>query len=217
MSRLTRSWSGVLGAWRDRVAPRGLLLTVLASAAALSGCASPERTPPSPYVTATEADRSTSKAEQLTRQAEKLLESDPPEAERVLRDAIAWDLYHGPAHNNLGVLCLRQGRLYEAALEFEWAKKTMPGHPDPRFNLALTFERAGRSDEALAMYDTALEVYDGHIASMQAIARLQVKRGRADARTREFLGEIALRGESERWREWAGGQLSAGPRETVTR
>lgn len=203
MSGLTRSWSGVLGAWRDHVAPCGLLLAMAASSVEMSGCASRERTPPSPYVTATEADRSTSKAEQLTRQAERLLESDPPDAERILREAIAWDIYHGPAHNNLGVLCLRQGRLYEAANEFEWARKTMPGHPDPRFNLALTFERAGRTDEALAMYGTALEVYDGHIASVQAIARLQVKRGRADARTREFLSEIALRGESERWREWA--------------
>ena len=35
----------------------------------------------------------------------------------------------------------------------------MPGHPGPRMNLALTLERAGRIDEAMATYDTALEVY----------------------------------------------------------
>jgi Tfp pilus assembly protein PilF len=186
-----------------RLVTRGLVAAAMAMTVPLVGCASQPRTPPSPYVTATEADRNTGRAEQLTRDAVALLDGDPVEAERILREAIAWDIYHGPAHNNLGVLCLRRGRLYEAANEFEWARKTMPGHPDPRFNLALTFERAGRTDEALAMYGTALEVYDGHIASVQAIARLQVKRGRADARTREFLDEIALRGESERWREWA--------------
>jgi tetratricopeptide (TPR) repeat protein len=86
----------------------------------------------------------------------------------------------------------------------------MPGHPDPRFNLALTLERAGRTDEALAMYDTALEVYGEHMPSMQAIARLQVKRGRADARMIDFLNAIALRGEAESWRTWARDRLAVG-------
>lgn len=215
MRRTTRSAAADgTEAWAARrAAALAHVAAAAAAAIALAGCVSRPRTPPSPYVTATESDRSPSRAEALTREAAALLDGDPAGAERILREAIAWDLYHGPAHNNLGVLCLRQGRLYEAANEFEWARKTMPGHPDPRFNLALTFERAGRTDEALAMYGTALEVYDGHIASMQAIARLQVKRGRADARTREFLSEIALRGESERWRDWAKGRLTSASKE----
>jgi Flp pilus assembly protein TadD len=100
------------------------------------------------------------------------------EAEAILREALAADLYHGPAHNNLGVVYLRQGRLYEAANEFEWARKLMPGNPDPRFNLALTLERAGRTGEALAMYGTALEVEEGHLPSMQALARWAAARDR---------------------------------------
>lgn len=105
--------------------------------------------------------------------------------------------------NNLGTLYLDQGKLYEAAGEFEWARKLMPGHPDPRMNLALTLERAGRTDDALATYATALEVYPGHIPTIQALTRLQLRAGRADHRTAEFLDEIAMRGETDEWKTWA--------------
>jgi tetratricopeptide (TPR) repeat protein len=183
--------------------PAGLAGLVGLAVVGAIGCSSSGKASASPYATPSESDRSTVRAEALTRKAVALMDGDPAEAESILREALVADLYHGPAHNNLGVLYLRQGELYEAANEFEWARKVMPGHPDPRFNLAMTLERAGRTDEALAMYDTAIEVYGEHMPSMQAIARLQVKRGDVDARTREFLDEIALRGETERWREWA--------------
>jgi Flp pilus assembly protein TadD len=84
-----------------------------------------------------------------------------------------------------------------------WARKLLPGLPDPRMNLALTLERAGRTEEALATYATALEVYPDHLATMEALALLQVRSGKRDERTDRLLSEIALRGESERWREWA--------------
>jgi len=38
---------------------------------------------------------------------------------------------------------------------------------------------------------------------MQAIARLQCGPGKADEHTPEMLREIALRGETETWRQWA--------------
>jgi len=77
-------------------------------------------------------------------------------AEDLLRQALVADLVYGPAHNNLGVVYLERGDLYAAANEFEWARKLMPGHPDPRTNLALTLERAGQEYRALARYDPAL-------------------------------------------------------------
>jgi len=82
----------------------------------------------------------------------------------------------------------------------------MPGHPDPRMNLALVLEKAGRTDEALAMYATALEVYPEHVPTMQALTRLQLRSGKADDRTVSMLDEIALRGDTPRWRDWAKSQ-----------
>lgn len=121
----------------------------------LAACGSTRASDPSPYSEPTEALRDTVKAERLTKEAADLMTGDAAEAEELLHQALAADLFFGPAHNNLGVLFLQRGELYEAAHEFEWARKLMPGHPDPRFNLAMTLERAGQVEEALASYSAA--------------------------------------------------------------
>jgi len=123
-----------------------------------------------PYEPPEAVERSTVLAERLSREAAEVMAEDPERAEQLLRRALSADLFFGPAHNNLGVLFLKQGRLYEAAEEFEWARKLMPGHPDPRMNLALTLEQAGKTDEAIATYKTALEVWPGHVPTTQAVA-----------------------------------------------
>jgi cytochrome c-type biogenesis protein CcmH/NrfG len=79
----------------------------------------------------------------------------------------------------------------------------MPGHADPRMNLALTLETAGHTEDAMSTYRTALEVSPDHIQAIQALARLQCKSGKKDAKTAEALQVIARRGETLRWREWA--------------
>ena len=182
------------------------LLVVVLLTAVLAGCASSGRRS-SPYTVQSEDARDPREADRLNGEAVKLMDSDPVEAEELLRQALSADLYHGPAHNNLGVLYLEQGLLYQAANEFEWARKLMPGHPDPRLNLALTLERAGRVDEALDAYAAALEAYPGHIGALPGRTRLQLREGRMAEATDDALREIALRGENDRWREWARGQM----------
>jgi tetratricopeptide (TPR) repeat protein len=179
----------------------GLILLV-------GGCASSRGVAAGPYAPVSESDRDGERAKELNAEGARLIDADPVKAERLLREALTADLYQGPAHNNLGVLYLKQGKLYEAAGEFEWAKKLMPGHPDPRLNLALTLEKAGRTEEALATYATALEVYPDHLPSIEAMAMLQVRAGKINDRTRRMLEEIALRGETQGWRDWARSQMA---------
>ncbi len=188
-----------------------LVFLLLAAAPAPLGCAS-SRGGSGPYATQSEQSRDPAAAQRLSLEAAAILEAPGPlgpedyaRAEGLLRQALTADLYHGPAHNNLGIVYLKQSppKLYEAAGEFEWARKLLPGHPDPRLNLALTMERAGRVDEAIANCRTALEVYPDHLASMQQLARLQVKHAKADAETPRLLSEIALRGSTPKWQEWA--------------
>lgn len=189
--------------------PPQLLVMVLAALIALQGCSSSSST--NPYTSQNEGARNSAKAQHLTMEAAEHMADDPEKAERLLREALAADLWHGPAHNNLGVILLKREAWYEAAGEFEWARKLMPGHPDPRMNLALTLEKAGRVDEALATYQTALEVYPGHIPTIQALTRLQLRSRQPDNRTQGFLREIALAGETQHWRAWAQERLALEP------
>lgn len=167
----------------------------------LPACASRHST--SPYAPQSDLRRDPSRADQLNIQAADLMATNPAKAEALLRDALSADLYHGPAHNNLGVLFLKRGDLYAAAAEFEWSRKLLPGHPDPRMNLALALESAGKTDDAIATYKTALEVFPNHLPTTQALARLHVRANKADDTTRAMLEEVALRGETQRWKDWA--------------
>lgn len=166
-----------------------------------SGCAARQV---GPYAPRGDRERDTRRADEYNRRAADLMNDRPEEAERLLLEALSVDIFHGPAHNNLGVVYLRRGRLYEAAGEFEWARKLMPGHPDPRVNLAITLERAGRTEDAMASYRAALEVLPGDIGALQGLTRIELMNGRTTAETRDRLGIISIRGESEAWRNWAG-------------
>ena len=179
------------------------MIALYALTALGSACASPEV---GPYQVPEATQRDTTRAEALTREAEDLMEAEPDAAEILLREALTADLFHGPAHNNLGVLFLKGGKLYEAAHEFEWARKLLPGHPDPRVNLALVLEAAGKVDEALAAYDAALEVSSDYLPAMMGAASLTVRAGRNDSRIGEWLDGIVLRSGDPTWQGWARAQ-----------
>ena len=98
---------------------------------------------------------------------------------------------------------LHQKKLYEAAHEFEWARKLLPGNPDPRVNLALTLERAGRLDEAFKTYETALEVAPEDLSAIEGLASLTVRTGRDEPRLRSWLEQITLGATDPSWATWS--------------
>ena len=184
-----------------RLVAAGLSLLAMASCQDSSG-------PRSAYEPLSEDRRDPAAAQKLALEAADLLASDPAKAESLLREALADDLYCGSAHNNLGVIYLKQSKLYEAANEFEWSRKLMPGHPDPRVNLALTLEHAGKTDDALATYRTALEIYPDYLPALEGLASLQLRTAKPDASTHHALEEISLRASTSTWGAWAREQLT---------
>ena len=173
----------------------------------LMGCRSGAPASSGPYGGASEAARDAVRAQELSSRAADLIDTDPDQASELLRAALSADLFFGPAHNNLGVLYLKEGKLYEAANEFEWARKLMPGHPDPRMNLALTLEKAGQVDEAIRTYETALEVYPGHLPTLQALARVESARGCTDEHQRSRLESVSIQSRNSAWAKWARREL----------
>ena len=188
-------------------------LSHLAALAMTLGCgaACKSTAPASVYSPPSAENRDSARAEKLTREAAELIDSDPDRAEELLRNALAADLYHGPAHNNLGVVFLGRGNLYEAAHEFEWARKLMPGHPDPRVNLGIVMDTAGRTAEARTAYEAALDVWPGYVPAMQGLASLAVRTNERSEELRGWLERIALEGEDHQWRAWARGKLARTP------
>ena len=74
--------------------------------------------------------------------------------------------------------------------------------------MALTLEKAGQVDEAIRTYEAALEVYPGHVATTQALARLHVQSRRDSDQLEGWLDIIALQGETPDWRQWAAQERS---------
>lgn len=176
------------------------LLILLIALTAGAGCQSGT---PGPYAEQSALKRDTARAQELSQRAADLIHSDPAEAERLLREALAHDLHFGPAHNNLGVIFLAQGRLYEASSEFEWARKLMPGQPDPRINLAIALERSGQIEDAIMAYEAVLEIRPELDIAMIGLAATQLKHRRANEQTAELLGRIARNGKNPAVTEWA--------------
>jgi hypothetical protein len=60
----------------------------------------------------------------------------------------------------------------------------------------------------MATHATALEVYSDHLPTLQPLARPQLRHDRTDERMPEMLNEIAVRGETPEWRDWASYQIT---------
>lgn len=220
MSQTKNTWRGRGGIREETRATRALRLGVLvicllpapmryvASAFALFSCALSCTSSAARSPLLDETNRDPQEARALTLEALDAIEDDPKRAEELLNAALKADLYYGPAHNDLGVLYLRQSRLYEAANEFESARKLMPGDPETRLNLGLTLEKAGLYERAFEAYSAALEVSPTHIRTIQASARLTLRTGRKNDRLMGMLEDISLRGETGHWRRWAQEQMS---------
>jgi Flp pilus assembly protein TadD len=131
------------------------------------------------------------------------------EAEKALDRAIEADVMFGPARNNRGLVYYHQGRLYEAAHEFQYAIKLMPHHPEPRNNLGLVFEAAadhlgpGKLADAVGAYEEARRMEPDNPEFIANLARTKVKRGDRDEATQKLLEELVFKDSRQEWRDWA--------------
>ncbi|MEM1185649.1 MAG: hypothetical protein AAGI53_11710 [Planctomycetota bacterium] len=187
----------------ERTIPRFIFAAMLA-AIILPACTSVR----APYQPRTGESQDTTTARNLNSQAADIMESAPDQAEALLRDALTADVYFGPAHNNLGVLLMQRGELYGAANEFEWARRLLPGHPDPRLNLGMTLELAGKTADAMDAYRSALEVYPGYLPAIMALTRAELRTRHTTDDTKSRLEDIALRSMDPTWSQWAEVQLT---------
>lgn len=133
------------------------------------------------------------------------------QAEIELRKALDADLFFGPAHNNMGIVYYNTKRYYEAAWEFEYAMKLMPGKAEPRNNLGMVFEAALKLNDAAEWYEKALAIEPEAVHIKANLARVYLKDNRHDPRTRDLLETIVAEDARPEWTQWARDQLSLKP------
>ena len=147
-------------------------------------------------------------ATQKTAQAVELIKKRQfDKAEHLLDEAIEADPFTGIAHNNLGLVYYHQGRLYEAAREFQHAVKLLPYHPEPANNLGMVYESAGKLDDAVEQYATANELEADNPAVLGNLIRARIRRGDDRNDMREQLTELVMKETRPEWLEWARLQL----------
>ncbi len=127
----------------------------------------------------------------------------PPGAEEHALAALEAYGDYGPAYNTLGLVCLEQGRLNEAARNFNLAASNMPRDPSPYYNLGLVWEKAGRMEQAAAEYRKALKIDPDNITVTANLARALVLAGKKDDETRRLLKEVILKDARAEWVRWA--------------
>ena len=144
-----------------------------------------------------------SRATAVKRSAELLVKHKDEDAGEVLTKAINGDPNYGPLHNNMGIVHLRQGRLYDAAREFDLAARLMPTIAEPRNNLGMVLERVGRFEEAIASYTKAHDLQPDNPIYLGNLLRAKVRHGDNDPEMGKLFEQLLLYEARPDWIRWA--------------
>ena len=79
----------------------------------------------------------------------------------------------------------------------------MPYQAEPRNNLGLVFERAGKINSAAEAYGKAHEIQPDNPEYLGNLARASVRMGESTDETRRLLEELVLKDDRPEWRDWA--------------
>jgi hypothetical protein len=140
---------------------------------------------------------------------------DLVKAEEHLQKALVADVTYGPAHNTLGMLYLRQRRLYLAAWEFEYAQRLMSDRFEPLYNLGLVYEAADKLDRAIEFYSMAFSISPRTPDVLESLVRARLRNGETVANVRPLLKEIIFYETRPVWVCWAKERLGLAPEETL--
>lgn len=85
------------------------------------------------------------------------LDDELDKAEREYIESLKLNPYEPMAHNNLGLIYTKRGKLKEAE-EYKREIAVNPRYDDVYFNLGLLYYRQGRAEEAEKAWKKALEI-----------------------------------------------------------
>jgi Tfp pilus assembly protein PilF len=203
---------------RRLLAARLAVHIAVCAALVASGCAALRETKTTHYETVQadgQHDTQTAEAEHAKAieylSGQKCGGCDFVKAEEHLQKALVADVTYGPAHNTLGMLYLKQRRLYLAAWEFEYANKLMPERFEPIFNLALVYESADKLDRAIEYSSMAFSMAPRNPDVLETLIRTRLRNGDPIEEVRPLMKEVLFYETRANWVCWAKEQLSRAP------
>lgn len=132
---------------------------------------------------------------------------DLESARRDLDDAVAADDQNAFAWMALGAVRFEGDALFEAASCFERAARLAPTRYEPHFNIGSVLESAGRYDQAIDAYETALRLAPGEVAVMENLARACIRSNSRLDRARLLMAEALQKEDRPAWTRWMREQL----------
>lgn len=84
------------------------------------------------------------------------------------------------AHNNLGNILLRKGRVEDAIIHLQTALKIDPDYAEPHANLGSALFQNGQIDEALIEYQKSVEINPNYPEAYNSLGFALYKKGRVD-------------------------------------
>ncbi len=97
------------------------------------------------------------------------------------------------AHNNLGDVLLKQGRIDEAISQVQQAIRLKPGYADGYNNLGAILYKQGWIDEAIRQYQEALRLNPDYADACYNLGNAFYKKGQIDEAIRQYRETIRLR------------------------
>ena len=97
------------------------------------------------------------------------------------------------AHDNLGALLFRQGRVNEAILHFRKAVEIDAEQAEPQANLGNALLQNGDLDEAIAQYSNALRIKPNYAEVHYNLGNALLRKGQADEAIAQYEKAIALK------------------------
>ncbi len=132
---------------------------------------------------------------------------DPAQQRKLLEQALYKDQLFGEAHNNLGVVLYKQGRLYEAAGHLQRASELLSGSSIPLVNLAILHATMGQWDRALPYAREAYEKDHHDFRALRILAECLVEKRDNSNELAEALQQLVMVSPDEPLRKWAMRQL----------
>ncbi|MBN3922249.1 tetratricopeptide repeat protein [Nostoc sp. NMS4] len=114
-------------------------------------------------------------------------------AELYYRQAIALQPNLVQAHNNLGEVLQKQGRLNDALKSYEQALKINPDYAYAYHNLGYFFQQKGNFEQAIEAYEKALSILPDFAASYNNLGNIFKIQNRIDAAIESYQKALKLR------------------------